>query len=324
MKKIPISLVTTCRNEIKCLPRWKQNILEQTRQPNEIVIVDAFSDDGTYEFLTDWSKTDSRIKLIQKKGAAAFGRNIAIQNAKYEHILSTDMGIGLSPNWCEELILPFEIDNTIEVVAGNTCIVKETLTTPIGLAEYYIENGGFAKLEKGFVIQNRSVSFIKRVWVELKGLPEDLTFYADDSVFGRQVIQNNYKMAFAPKAMTYWDRPGKLSLYLKEQCNYGFGDGEALIKTPYMVKLMKKGIIPEFLVPTLDGFVKLIKGKPLKAISKAMNDSNLKAILVIPILLYFRGYYHSKGYLKGMKNGQLNCNACRQRLVRDEEGFSLL
>ena len=43
------SLVTTCRNEMRSLARWKENIQSQTRQPDEIVIVDAFSDDGTAE-----------------------------------------------------------------------------------------------------------------------------------------------------------------------------------------------------------------------------------------------------------------------------------
>jgi len=35
---------------------------------------------------------------------------------------------------------------------------------------------------------DRSVAYKKRVWRELGGLPEDLTFYADDSVFGRQML----------------------------------------------------------------------------------------------------------------------------------------
>jgi len=324
MKKIPFSLVTTCRNEIKSLPRWKQNILDQTRQPNEIVIVDAFSNDGTYEFLVDWSKNDNRIQLIQEKGAAAFGRNLAIKKTKHEHILSTDMGVRLSNNWCEELIVPFEQDDSIEVVAGDTCIDKETLNSPVSFAEYYIEDGGFSHFKPEYVIQNRSASFLKRVWAEVGGLPEDLTFYADDSVFGRQIIQNKYKMAFAPKAMTFWSRPDKFSLYKKEQFNYGYGDGEALIKTPYMVKLMMKGLLPEFAVPTLNGFVKLMKGKPIRIMIKSLSGHNLIVALYVPLLLYSRGYYSSKGYIKGIKNGRENCLECRQRISRDEAGFSVL
>jgi len=58
---LKFSLVTTCRNEISSLPRWKNDLLAQTRQPDEIVIVDAFSDDGTAEMLLEWADQDARV-----------------------------------------------------------------------------------------------------------------------------------------------------------------------------------------------------------------------------------------------------------------------
>jgi glycosyltransferase involved in cell wall biosynthesis len=196
---IPFSLVTTCRNEMKSLPRWKQNILNQTRQPDEIVVVDAFSDDGTYEYLSEWAKDDKRVKLIQKKGAAAYGRNVAIENAANDYILSTDMGVRLNEIWCEELIVPFEKDKSIDVVAGNTCLDIETITSKVGWAEFYLEAGGFQRLVDGNVPGNRSIAYKKKIWLEVNKLPEDLTFYADDSVFGRQLVQAKYKFAYAQK-----------------------------------------------------------------------------------------------------------------------------
>lgn len=324
MVKIPFSLVTTCRNEMKSLPRWKKNIMHQTRQPDEIVIVDAFSDDGTFEFLAQWQKKDRRIKLFQEKGAAAHGRNFAIKNAKFEHILSTDMGVRLAEVWCEELIKPFERDNSVEVVAGNTCIDKETVTSAAAAAEYFIENGGQPKLIPGHIPGNRSIAYTKTVWKKVGGLPEDLTFYADDSVFGRQLNQERFVFAFAPKALTYWGRPATMKQFNKEMFNYGIGDGEALIKTPFVVKLMVKGKLPKFMVPTLDGFVKLYKGKPLSTIKRAFNKTEMSVLFYIPRLLFNRGYYHSKGYLIGIEKGAIKCKDCRNRLRRDTYGFSLI
>src|SRR5690606_34355555 len=96
---------------------------------------------------------------------------------------------------------------SVEVVAGNTCIDKETVKSAAARAEYYYENGGESKLGPGFVPGNRSVAYTKRVWSVLGGLPEDLTFYADDSVFGRQMVQAQLRFAYAPLAMTFWARP---------------------------------------------------------------------------------------------------------------------
>jgi cellulose synthase/poly-beta-1,6-N-acetylglucosamine synthase-like glycosyltransferase len=313
MGPLQFSLVTTCRNEMRSLARWKQNILDQTRPPDEIVIVDAFSDDGTAEFLSEWAITDARLKVFLEKGAAAHGRNYAIEKAAFEYILSTDMGVRLSDNWCEELIAPFERDSSIEVVAGNTCIDLETVKTPAAKAEYYIENGGFPQLGPGHVPGNRSVGYMKRVWRELDGLPEDLTFYADDSVFGRQMLQAGYKIVYAPKAMTYWGRPQTLKQFWREQFNYGRGDGEADIKKPIVVKLWEKGMLPISLVPFLNGCRSMQKQKWGRAITSAIQSIDFHALVLMPVLTFGRGYWFARGYLVGMEGG-VRADDCRQRL----------
>jgi cellulose synthase/poly-beta-1,6-N-acetylglucosamine synthase-like glycosyltransferase len=313
---LKFSLVTTCRNEIDSLPRWKQDILAQTRQPDEMVIVDAFSDDGTAEMLFDWSRNDERVVVIQEKGNAAHGRNLAIERAQYEHILSTDMGVRLCPVWCEELIKPFEADPTVEIVAGNTQIDKETVKTAVARAEYYIENGGEPRLEPGFVPGNRSVAYTKKVWRELGGLPEDLTFYADDSVFGRQMVRAEYKMAYAPKAMTYWGRPDRLRDFCREAYNYGRGDGEAAIKTPFAFHLYRKGMIPKAFVPLLTGLRGLQKHLKLASVLRAMRAGDFPASAMMPVFLFCRNYSFGRGYLIGDAHGAQFCQACRSRLRR--------
>lgn len=323
MKKIAFSIVTTCRNEIRSLPRWKMNILNQTRPPHEIVIVDAFSDDGTYEYLTEWSKTDSRVRIIQEKGAAAHGRNLAISQASNEHILSTDLGVRLSGDWCEALISPFEKDSSIEVVAGNTCIDKKTIKSIPARAEHYIENGGVAKLGFGHVPGNRSIAYKKSVWKELNGLPEDLTFYADDSVFGRQILQQNLKIVYAENAMTYWSRPQKLTHFFKEQYNYGKGDGEAFIKTPRAFKWYLEGKIPKALVPIFHMTIQSFKKQLYQGIGRALIDFDLFSSMVIPVLFIGRGYHFVKGYIEGYAYGEGNCFDCRNRLKRDLNGYSI-
>jgi glycosyltransferase involved in cell wall biosynthesis len=313
---IKFSLVTTCRNEIQSFARWQQNVLEQTRQPDEIVVVDAFSDDGTAEALFAWSKADSRIKVIQAKGAAAFGRNLAIKNASHEYILSTDMGVRLSSNWCEELIRPFEGDKSTQVVIGNTCIDVETVKSVATRAEYYLENGGFADPGPGSVAGNRSVAYLKRVWLELGGLPEDLTFYADDSVFGLQIIAGGFKTAYAPAAMTYWGRPQKLKQFWREQFVYGRGDGEALIKISYAFQLHLKGM-PFVFVPLLNGLRIMQKQFKFSAIKKALNKLDLLALCVMPVLAFGNGWNLGKGYMIGYKRGNEHCLECRKRLNRE-------
>jgi len=324
MNKLDFSLVTTCRNEMRSFDRWKQNVLEQTRQPSEIVIVDAYSDDGTAEKLFDWANTDKRVKVIQEKGAAAHGRNHAIKNTKHEIILSTDMGVRLSSNWCEELIKPFEADSSVEVVAGNTCIDKETVATAVARAEYYIENGGESKLGPGFIPGNRSVAYTKTIWTKLGGLPEDLTFYADDSVFGRQMVQANLKFAYAPQAMTYWARPKKMKHFFREQFVYGRGGGEAFIKTPRSFKLYKEGKLPLVFAPVVQSLIQFLKPQLFSGLKRAIKSGDVIAAIYVPVLIAGRSYHNAKGYIIGYNSGQVKSLDCRKRLKRDNLGYSII
>jgi len=319
MNRVQFSLVVTCRNEMGSLPRWYDNVMAQTRPPDEIVIVDSESTDGTTEFLRDWEQRDERVRVIVQKCKPARGHNIGNEAAQYEHILSTDMGVRLCPVWCEELIKPFESDPEVEIVAGNTQIDKETVRGAVARAEYYIENGGEAEFKPGFVPGNRSMAYTKKVWRELGGLPEDLTFYADDSVFGRQMVQAGYKMAYAPQAMTYWRRPQKLRDFCREARNYGRGDGEASIKTPFPFKLWQEGRLPRVLVPLLTGVRVLQKQVTVASVRRAVKARDVAALAVMPLYAFCRGFSFGKGYLVGDAHGEVSCQACRKRLIRQAE-----
>lgn len=314
------SLVVTCFNEIKSLPQWFKDLEGQTRQPDEIIIVDSESTDGTTEYLREWEKRDSRVRVVAQSCSPARGHNIGNELAKNEYIVSTDMGVRLDPKWFEEIVRPFENDPDVEIVAGSFAVDKSTVRSPAARAEHYIEGDGVPVLKPGFIPGNRSMAYKKKVWRELGGLPEDLTRYADDSVFGRQMVQAGYKMAFAPKAMVYWARPSKLKDFWKEKYGYGIGDGEASIKTPVAFRLYKKNIIPKRLVPPLTAFRVLTKHIAKVRLLSALQKKDLLGLAYVPILLLGIGWYFAKGYIIGDVRGEKECQACRSRLtsMKDE------
>lgn len=308
------TLVTTCLNEMRSLPRWRKDLERQTRQPDEIVITDAQSTDGTIEALRHWAEQDQRVRLLVEKCNAARGRNLAIAAATHEHIVSTDMGVCLDPRWFEEIIRPFETDPTVEIVAGSFAVDLGSVRSPAARAEYYVEGDGVPKLGAGFVPGNRSVAYTKKVWRELGGLPEDLTLYADDSVFGRQMLQAGYQMAYAPGAVVYWSRPARLTDFWKEQYRYGKGDGEAGIKMPAAMRYHKKGFIPAWLVPPLIAVRTVQKMIRYTHIREALSKGDLAGLAYVPLLLWGNGWNLGRGYLVGDKIGELQCQSCRARL----------
>src|SRR5215813_13521556 len=101
-----VSLVSTVKD---IGPQHVREFLDspraQTRQPEETIIVDGGSTDGTLEAFEE----AGGITVISEPGAnISRGRNVAIAAAAHEIIAATDADCTLDPHWLERLIAPIE------------------------------------------------------------------------------------------------------------------------------------------------------------------------------------------------------------------------
>ena len=114
------SLISTEKNEIKNAGRWMECILAQSRLPDEIIIVDAGSTDGTVDLLHSMSsKSAVPVKIIRQPGLnISQGRNLAISQAAHPLIAVTDFGCRPEKYWLAKLMAPFEQDEHIQASAG--------------------------------------------------------------------------------------------------------------------------------------------------------------------------------------------------------------
>lgn len=307
------SLVTTCYNERKSFPRWKEDVLQQTRKPDEICIVDAASDDGTIELLRSWAEQDPCVRIKVKKSNPAQGRNLAVALSSGEVIVSTDMGCRLDESWFAEMCKPFEDDSEVMVVAGNFGPDMDTIRTSAAWADYYLSNGYRIRLDPGFKPSNRSVAYRRWAWDQLGGLPEDLTFASDDTVMSMQLLASGLKVAYAENAYVYWARYEKLSEFWKESYRYGYGNGEAnIIRTP-LTRLVIKGW--PWIKIYLSAIISMFWGMTIPAVFQAFRDRHFLAIFLIPILKLGNKIYYFRGFLEGSKHGAIKCRNCRDRLA---------
>src|SRR4051794_3252740 len=88
-----VSLIATTFNEIDSIGEWLDGVLAQTQPPDEIVVVDGGSTDGTAEALELRAEHEPRLRFVSEAGAnISRGRNIAIGLAKGPIIAITDAG----------------------------------------------------------------------------------------------------------------------------------------------------------------------------------------------------------------------------------------
>ena len=114
-----VSLVATVFNEARSLERWLASIDAQTRSPEEIVVVDAGSRDGTWERLRAWARDRPGVQLLDVPGCnVSEGRNAAIGVARGPLICACDAGTVLEPDWLEQIVAPLERDQGVGVSGG--------------------------------------------------------------------------------------------------------------------------------------------------------------------------------------------------------------
>lgn len=239
MSNIKATLICTLKNERLNLKEFIDSLFDQTRVPDEIIIVDGGSTDGTIGIINDYIKNKKPLRLIIKEGAnISQGRNIAIKNAKYDIIVSTDAGCKLDSNWFKNIIRPFKESKDIDVVSGwYEPDARSRL-------EYCIADLYFPKLNiitrntDSFLPSSRSVAFKKSCWEKVGGYPEWL-YTAEDTLFDLNLKKAGSKFYFAKDAVVYWRVRNTFKAFLKQQYFYAKGNGEAKIYPP---KILLYGI----------------------------------------------------------------------------------
>jgi glycosyltransferase involved in cell wall biosynthesis len=201
-----VSVVATVVNEAKSLPRLLDSLVAQTRLPDEVVICDGGSTDGTLALL----ETESRLPLrvIRRPGA-----NIAV----------TDAGVRLSPQWLEKIVAPFE-DAGTQAVSGFFRPDPQTVFELAMGATVLPEVQEFDL--KRFFPSSRSFAFRKSAWEVVGGYPEWID-YCEDLIFDFRLRDRFEQFVFEPEALVHFRPRPNLRAFWHQYRQYARGDGKA-------------------------------------------------------------------------------------------------
>jgi glycosyltransferase involved in cell wall biosynthesis len=226
---VQVSVIVTVKNESGTIASLMESLGDQSRPPDEVVVVDGGSGDDTVARLEAWASSHRLpLRILVESGASiSRGRNIAIAAAHGPIIASTDAGVRLAPDWLEELLRPFEDghgepDRTIACgfFQADPSGVFET-----ALGATVLPTLADVRPEK-FLPSSRSIAFPKRAWSVIGGYPEWLD-YCEDLVFDFRLRAGGYRFLFVPRAIAYFRPRGDLQSFFWQYYRYARGDGKA-------------------------------------------------------------------------------------------------
>ena len=291
-QRVHVSLIATLRNEKESAAGWLDSLAHQTRLPDEVVLVDGGSVDGTLELLEEFAASSPfPLVVISKPGVnVAHGRNIAVSHARYDIIACTDFGCQLHSDWLEKIIIPFERDPELQVVAGWYLVQRSKHARMIMLGPQLDEID-----PQHFMPSSRSLALTKTAWEKAGGNPEWLTITGEDTLFDLELKRCCSNWAFVPQAIVEWQGPQTVRAYWRKVYFWSMGDGEFGIDADKYWHSLLRVILIAGLTLTLIAAV-------LIAVVMGWLAAWLGAVLVLagPILILFLGFsahLHSFGDL---------------------------
>jgi glycosyltransferase involved in cell wall biosynthesis len=212
-----ISLISTVKDAGPAIHDFLASLAAQTRPPDEVIIVDGGSTDGTLDAM----RAAGYVTAIRVPGAnIAKGRNVAIAAAAHDVIAVTDADCTLEPDWLERLIAPLE--RGADVSAGfyrpvtssfvQECIAATNMPDP-------------QEIGRGWMPSSRSVAFTREAFEAAGGYPEWLPI-GEDMYLNHRLVELGLRIENATDAVVHWRLRPSLGTTWRQYAGYARGDGE--------------------------------------------------------------------------------------------------
>jgi glycosyltransferase involved in cell wall biosynthesis len=298
---VKVSLIATVKDAGPAINEFLASLDAQTRPPDEIVIVDGGSTDGTLEAL----RSAERVTVILEPGASiGRGRNVAVRAATHDVVAVTDADCRLAPDWLERIVRPLE--RGADVAAGAYRPVARSVWQAAAAAHIPEPD----ELRPGWLPSSRSLAFRREAFDAAGGYPEWLEV-GEDMYLNHRWLEQGVRMELAPGAVAYWRvRPTPAATW-RQYARYAEGDALAGMYAGRHLLRFATYLGAGFAVASRRGWLLAVAGaagaaytarpvaRTLRRLPQGSPD-RARAVAAVPAMMAFIDAAKMWGYLRGL------------------------
>ena len=227
--KSSYSIVAVVYNGVPFLEPLLNSLAAQTLPPDELIVVDNLSTDGSRELLPGLLTSlpfPTRLLFENVNRGYCGAANRGLRQAPGEFVLLLNQDTRLDKEFCREALKGFTGTSRVGMVSGRNLRFDETTVDSLG---QYLSRSLYPK-ERGYNTPWRSiqeeereifsvcgaVAFYRRAMLQevaFQGeyLDEDFFMFFDDIDLGWRAQRRGWKARYAPEAIAFHSRSGTLS-----------------------------------------------------------------------------------------------------------------
>ena len=207
-----VSVIMAAKNVEKYISEAIDSVINQTYKNWELIIVDDGSNDTTLSIINDYTKNDSRIKIIhnEKSVGQAFARNTAVKNSSGDFLAILDADDIAMPDRITEQVHFLENNPNVSAIGGHAEIIDDNGKS-LGIKRKALN---IDAIRFSLLLQNQfihSTMMIRRGVFNKFGGYDNNFIYAEDYDLWSKIIEKNIVLNIDKVVSKFRIQPGSVT-----------------------------------------------------------------------------------------------------------------
>ncbi len=203
---ITLAVIMPNYNDAEMIPQAVEGVLKQTRQPNELIIIDDGSTDNSLEVIKAVAAQYPHVRVLisERNQGVVYAFNRALKEIHSEYVAFVSMDDSNDPSWLEKSMAMLERHPEAGICCSDLYYLHSSGVMTESRSHWsenscFFSGREFAHVVNGHWISGTTVVVKKQPFMDLGGYRPELLWHSD--WFGWLVVAMRYGVCFIPECL---------------------------------------------------------------------------------------------------------------------------